>query len=162
MSDYRTAAEVVRSVFVGTNGFVLCLDADTGVERWRHDIGDTGRMSAALVLVGDFLFVAYQHRCARIAVRDGSIAWRTDHEKIPTPNVMTVELDVPRGRVVIAGAGEVAALAADTGEVIWFNGLEGLGYNPVVMRVPGSVGTHSILYRVGKSSHTTDDGQSSD
>ena len=52
------------------------------------------------------------------------------------------------------------AVAIDLDEVVWTNGLEGLGYNPIVMRVPGAIGTRAIFSESGDSISALDDGQS--
>lgn len=73
-----TLADGGMLVFVGSHSHrFACLDAVTGMERWRCIMGDRVESSPALSHCGSFVYVGcYDHHLYCMRVRDGGVAWR--------------------------------------------------------------------------------------
>ncbi len=95
-------------------GALVCLDADTGEERWRARAADG--VLVRPVVVDHFVYFAARDGFVRaVHRRTGALAWEQD---LGSPIVAAPTLF--HGRLyVAASAGPVCAFAADSGERLW-------------------------------------------
>ncbi len=107
-------------VFVSTGfGFVAALDANSGQEVWRRQGAVPYRM-APVVADGKVYVATQENQLLAINAADGKVAW--DHRGIAESagilrsNSVAVEGDVV---VVPYSSGELFALRADNGRVLW-------------------------------------------
>jgi outer membrane protein assembly factor BamB len=102
---------------------VLAIDPAKGAIKWRRSIGVPAR-SAPTVAEGRIFVTTIEDRLLAMAVEDGRPLW--SHR---ATNAITAILGEPapayaRGLVVAGfGSGELAALRADSGAVVWTDGL---------------------------------------
>lgn len=115
-----------------TRGAVVGLDAATGAERWRHDVGavlDPKRP----VVVGDVVVVEAVLGLTVLSRASGQVLWRLELVRDDARDVTVVD-----DLVVIGSRGEVHAHDLADGRQRWAAPLQGLGYWPVVIgRPPG-------------------------
>ena len=105
----------------------LALDASTGAVKWRTNVGTPGR-SAPTVVDGRMFFGTIDEKLFALDIANGKQIWMyqaTASETIvfgqPAPAVV--------GRTVLAGfgSGDIAALRAETGELLWSDTLGSTG-----------------------------------
>jgi outer membrane protein assembly factor BamB len=104
-----------------TSGFgvVICMDARTGREIWRHDMG-MPVINAPLVSGGRIFFSTYDNHFYALAESDGRQLW--DHQGIAEPAGFLVSTNAAAaGATVIVPytSGEIFALQAQNGQVGW-------------------------------------------
>lgn len=104
-----------------TSGFgvVICMDAATGREIWRHDMG-MPIINAPTVSGGRVFFSTYDNHFYALATADGRQLW--DHTGVAEPASMLVSTSAAvAGELVIAPytSGEIFALRAQNGQVNW-------------------------------------------
>jgi outer membrane protein assembly factor BamB len=95
-------------------GALLCVDAGSGVERWRYAVGD-GVLARPTLDAERVYFSARDGFCYAVSRRTGDFQWRVDLGSaiVTTP----VLLD---GRLYIVGSGgRVSCLAAENGQAFW-------------------------------------------
>jgi len=102
---------------------LVAFEAATGAEKWRRDIGLPTR-SAPTIADGRIFVTNIQDRLLSFAASDGHSLW--DHQAAEPTNAM-LGRPAPayfRGLVVAGfGSGELDALHADSGTVVWTDGL---------------------------------------
>lgn len=103
--------------FDETAAFV-CLDAATGEEQWRTDLGDGGDVrfpDSAGAIAGDQVVAGFGERLFAFERATGEIAWETEFEAEPSAPAVTDGT----GYVTLTDSGSVAAFDAGTGETEW-------------------------------------------
>lgn len=103
--------------FDETAAFV-CLDAATGEERWRTDLGDGGDVrfpDSPAAIAGDLVLASFGERLFAFDRASGAVQWETGFE---------AELDAPvvangTGYVTLTGDGSVVAFDPATGNEEW-------------------------------------------
>jgi len=129
-----------RRFFVGTNYHVLCIDQQSGEVVWKTALRDAvGTSLVSLLLHQDRIFAACRRYVACIEVADGKMLWGAELKKLAEPASLALDLRVPGGQLLVAAGGWIYSLEAEHGAVQWDNGLPGLGYEPICLRVPGAV-----------------------
>ncbi|MDR3533209.1 MAG: PQQ-binding-like beta-propeller repeat protein [Rhodopila sp.] len=102
---------------------LVALDVATGKEKWRHDLGVPGR-SAPMIADGRVFVITIDDRLFAFTAADGRQLWVY---QAATPVTAMLGQPAPayyRGLVVAGfGSGELAALRADSGSVVWTDGL---------------------------------------
>jgi outer membrane protein assembly factor BamB len=103
--------------FDDTAAFV-CLDAATGDERWRTDLGDGGDVrfpESAAAVVDDFVLAGFGRRLYAFDRESGEVQWRVQFEEDPGAPVVADGT----GYVTIGGGGSVVAFDPATGDTAW-------------------------------------------
>ncbi len=154
--DGKTQQKIVRK---GAGGFAFCLDADTGKELWKTQIGPAqgdGPRSTPTV-DGDRVYaLTRQGILACLKVADGSVVWQKDFKKDFGGHMMSgwdySESPLVDGdKLVCTPGGREAALVAlnkKTGEVIWKCRIpvnSGAGYASIVVTKAGNIRQYITL-----------------
>jgi outer membrane protein assembly factor BamB len=79
------------------------------------------------------LYIGSNGRVAAIDLKSGRTLWEYN---LPASGQVVTVLEHD-GRVFAGCNGNLFALDGATGELLWRNGLEGFGYHPVSLSVPG-------------------------
>jgi outer membrane protein assembly factor BamB len=102
---------------------LVALDVATGKEKWRSDLGVPGR-SAPMIADGRVFVTSIDDRLFAFNAADGHQLWA---HQAAAPVTAMLGRPAPayyRGLVVAGfGSGELAALRADSGSVVWTDGL---------------------------------------
>lgn len=118
------------TVVVLTRGAVVGLDAGTGAERWRHDVGVVLEPKRPIV-VGQVVVVEALVGVTVLERTAGRVCWQLEMTRDDDRDVAVVD-----DLVVIGSRGEVHAYALADGQHCWSAPLQGLGYWPVVVGRP--------------------------
>ncbi len=114
-----------ESTLYAVNGLsqLVALDVANGKQKWRRDIGVPGR-SAPTIADGRVFLTTIDDRLMTFAASDGRPLWT---HKAAEPVTSLLGRPAPayyRGLVIAGfGSGELAALRADSGSVVWTDGL---------------------------------------
>jgi outer membrane protein assembly factor BamB len=102
---------------------LVALDAATGKQIWRHDLGVPGR-SAPMIADGRVFVTTIDDRLNAFTAADGRPLW-THQAAEPVTAMLGEPAPAYYQGLVIAGfgSGELAALRADSGSVSWTDGL---------------------------------------
>jgi outer membrane protein assembly factor BamB len=143
-------------VFI-TSGFgvVICLDAKTGKDIWRKDLGMP--IINAPVVNGGRLFVStHNNHFYALAEADGRQLW--DHQGIEeSASIMASTNAAVSGETVIAPytSGEIFALRAQNGQVGWSDVLSRSGHVTAVSQLDDIAGRpvidRNVLYAISQS-----------
>jgi outer membrane protein assembly factor BamB len=114
-------------VIVLTRGAVVGLDAGTGGERWRHDVGVVLAPKRPVV-VGDVVVVDAVLGVTVLDRSSGVVRWQVELVRDDERDVAVVD-----DLLVIGSRGEVHAWALADGQHRWSAPLQGLGYWPVAI-----------------------------
>jgi outer membrane protein assembly factor BamB len=102
---------------------LVALDIATGKEKWRQDLGVPGR-SAPTIADGRLFVITIDDRLSAFSVAEGRQLWT---HQAATPVSSLLGRPAPayyRGLVVAGfGSGELACMRADSGSVVWTDGL---------------------------------------
>lgn len=141
--------------YIASHKRVACLDKATGEVVWQTEL-DGPLSYGSMVLDGDRIIVAGYKRAACLDRATGSIRWQTEIINLSSPTTIALDNTVPGGQIFLSCNGLLFCLWAETGELLWENGLKGWGYLHICLRVPGAI-TSQPKYHVissGKSSRT--------
>ncbi len=139
MEPYRQNKGQQR-FYLGTNCNVLCIDQLTGETVWQTALpASLGSRLVSLLLHKGLIYAACYGRVACLKESDGTSLWCSSAKRLGEPASLALDMDVPGGMIIAGGGGMVYAFSARTGERMWKNGLRGLNYHPVTLRVPGAV-----------------------
>lgn len=102
---------------------LLALDAVNGTLRWRHSI-DVPARSAPTVAEGRIFLITIDSKLLALSANDGHLLWSYQATQTPTTLLGSPAPAYAQG-IVVAGfaSGELAAVRADSGNVIWTDGL---------------------------------------
>lgn len=102
---------------------LLALDAAKGAVKWRHSLGVNAR-SAPTVAEGRIFLTTIDSRLLALSVENGRQLWSYQSTASPTTVLGGPAPACAQGMVVAGfGSGEIAALRAETGVVVWNDGL---------------------------------------
>ncbi len=135
-------------------GDMVALDAAKGTVRWRKPLGAPAR-SAPTIAEGRLFVTTIEDRLISLTADDGRVLWSHRGAGAGTALLGQPAPAYARGIVVTGfGSGEVAALRADTGSVMWTDGLgssaslrSGLVDFTAIRGAPVIAG--SVVYAVG-------------
>jgi outer membrane protein assembly factor BamB len=116
---------VDQGTLYSVNGLaeLVALDAAKGTERWRKDLGTPAR-SAPTVADGRVFLTTIDDRLLAFATQDGRELWTYKATNTPTAVLGRSAPAYADGFVVAGfGSGEIAAVRADTGLVVWTDSL---------------------------------------
>ncbi|MBW2731992.1 MAG: PQQ-like beta-propeller repeat protein [Deltaproteobacteria bacterium] len=154
--SYRDSSAPDARIYLGTSGKVLCVDGDTGEVRWTTEID--GANEITLLVDGGLIFVGTHGMVACLDL-DGNVLWNHSCRLI-WPITLSLDMRFPEGRLYVAGAGLLYALSTTSGRELWANGLKGLRYSPISLRVPGArASAGAVTRREGKNEITSNDEQ---
>jgi outer membrane protein assembly factor BamB len=104
-------------------GELIALDAAKGMVRWRKALGAPSR-SAPTAAEGRLFITTIDDRLLALAAEDGRSLWNHRGAGAGTALLGQPAPAYSRGLLAVGfGSGEVAALRADTGSVLWTDGL---------------------------------------
>jgi hypothetical protein len=113
------------STLYAVNGLsqLVALDAGSGKELWRHDLGVPAR-SAPMIADGRVFVTSIDDRLFAFTAADGRQLW-THQAAEPVTSMLGEPAPAYYRGLVIAGfgSGELAALRADSGSIVWTDGL---------------------------------------
>lgn len=139
MEPYREHQQQ-KHFYLGTNCNVLCIDQLTGETLWQTAIkGSLGSRLVSLMLYKGHLYAACYGRVACLDTSNGQKLWSTAAKRLGEPASLALDLELPGGMLLAGGGGVLYAFSARTGERLWKNGLPGLNYHPMTLRVPGAL-----------------------
>jgi outer membrane protein assembly factor BamB len=95
-------------------GALLCVDAETGKEIWRHDVDDAV-LRSPLADRQSIYFGSRDHFGYCLRQDNGELRWKTD---MGSP-VLARPVAADHGVYIVSSAGQVWRLEADTGEPTW-------------------------------------------
>jgi outer membrane protein assembly factor BamB len=113
------------STLYAVNGMaeLLALDAAKGTIRWRHGI-DVPARSAPTVADGRIFLITIDSKLLALSATDGKLLWSYQATQTATTVLGSPAPAVFQGIVVAGfGSGEIAAARAESGNVIWTDGL---------------------------------------
>ncbi len=113
------------STLYAVNGLsqLVALDVATGKQKWRVDIGTPGR-SAPTIADGRIFLTTIEDRLMAFAASDGHPLWTHQSANPLTAMLGQAAPAYYRGLVVAGfGSGELACLRAESGTVVWTDGL---------------------------------------
>jgi outer membrane protein assembly factor BamB len=109
-----------RVFLAGMDGAVHALDAASGKELWRREIGPG--FTAAPALAGSHVFAATERQAVAIDSTTGEASWRHDLPAAEHANArppLDVAVAASEGRVLVVHDFTLRALRAETGEPLW-------------------------------------------
>ncbi len=108
-------------------GDLVALDAASGAEKWRINVGAPIR-SAPTVVEGRLFLTTIQDKLLALAASDGHQIW-SFQAPAAAPSVLGRPAPAYANGLVVAGfsSGEVACLRAESGNVVWTDNLGGIG-----------------------------------
>lgn len=102
---------------------LVALDTASGKEKWRRDIGTPGR-SAPMIADGRVFLTTITDTLLAFAAEDGRPLWNFNASSPVTAMLGQPAPAYWRGLVVAGfGSGELAAIRAESGNVVWTDGL---------------------------------------
>ena len=116
-------------IYAGTGGELFCLDRTLGSILWHNKLKRLGYGVICFAGPGggksvDDLVIGIGRYVVRLDATIGKELWRT---KLKSSQVVTL---LGEGNRVYAGAGgELFCLERESGQILWENGLKGLGYS---------------------------------
>ena len=163
MEPYRNFQKQKR-FYIGTNCTVLCIDQQSGASLWQTALPSTlGSRLVSLLLHKGRIYAACYRTVACLDAESGAILWQTRASRLGEPVSLALDLELPGGQLLAGGGGLLYAFSASTGDQLWKNGLKGLNYHPVCLRVPGALVAqpHTGYIPAGKTQLTAalEDGQ---
>lgn len=136
-------------------GQVIALDAASGTEKWRSDIGVPGR-SSPTIMDGRVFFGTIDERLFALDAQTGRQLW--SYQATPAETVMFGQPApaIVNGIVVAGfGSGDLVALRAESGELVWSDSLGGSNGQGAILDLAcvrgAPVITHQTAYAVSLS-----------
>jgi len=102
---------------------LVAIEADTGKEKWRTNFTEPAR-SAPTIAEGRLFLVTIQDKLLGLAADDGRLLWSHQAQN-PATSVLGQPAPAYSSGLVVGGfgSGELSALRADTGTLVWSDSL---------------------------------------
>ena len=143
------------STLYAVNGLstLVALDLATGKEKWRQNL-DVPARSAPMIADGRIFVTTIVDRLVAFAAADGRPLWNHQAAEPVTSLLGQPAAAYYRGLVSVGfGSGELACLRADSGSVVWTDGLgasEGRASGPDFLSIRGlPVVVNGLIYAIG-------------
>jgi outer membrane protein assembly factor BamB len=135
-----------KRLFIGHAGYVYALDRQAGAVLWENGLPGMG--FRPVMLASDFtaarqpqpLYIATNRWVAALDRGTGTELWRS---RLPHGGSGVAEFTLKKGRLFVGYGGYGYCLDARSGELLWENGLPGMGYYPVMPVMEGAVASTS-------------------
>lgn len=148
-------SEPGNKFYIVTGQRVACLERATGEVIWKTEL-ESSLSYANMVLDEERIIVAGHRRVACLDRTSGEIRWQKQIKTLSSPTSIALDKSVPGGQILLGCAGLLFCLWAESGELLWENGLKGWGYHHMCLRVPGALVAQPTTHVVstGQSSRT--------
>lgn len=145
-----------KHFFAATNERVMRIDSRTGKVVWDTRIPEASGYLVTLLLDLDRLYAGTARRVACLDAGSGEVLWATTVAKLGEPVSLALDPRPPGMHLIASSAGLLFGLDADSGALLWDEGLSGMGYHPVCLRVQGGIVAQpkTRLVSSGKSTRT--------
>jgi outer membrane protein assembly factor BamB len=153
MKEYR--ALETKTFLAATNDHVMCKATVTGEVVWKTKLEHGGAIVTLLADL-DRLYAATSGGVTCVDPASGKVIWSTTIRGLAEPATLALDPRPPGVHLIASCAGMLFGLDADSGALLWEDGLKGMGYHPVCVRVVGGVVAEPRTRQVssGKSTHT--------
>ncbi len=139
MEPYREHQQQKR-FYLGTNCHVLCIDQLSGKTLWQTKLESRlGSRLVSLLMHKGRIYAACYGYVTCLDAETGGEVWSAEAKRLGEPASLALDLGTPDGMVLAGGGGMMYAFSARSGDRLWKNGLPGLNYHPVTLRVPGAL-----------------------
>ena len=143
-------SSTVYTVKSARQGNVAAYDIHNGSTRWMVHVDDTLEYAPPLLLMGNTLYVAGDHRIYALNTTTGGIRWKA---AAPARTLLSSSAKTPA--LIAVGASGLTAFDAQSGDLLWsFNGQPGARANGDTLTAAqfyqaGLLATSNTLYATG-------------
>ncbi|HEU0000622.1 MAG TPA: PQQ-binding-like beta-propeller repeat protein [Ktedonobacteraceae bacterium] len=143
-------SSTIYTIKSARQGNVAAYDIHNGSVRWMVHVDDTLEYAPPLLLMGNTLYVAGDHRIYALNTTTGGIRWKA---AAPARTLLSSSAKTPA--LITAGASGLMAFDAQSGDLLWsFNGHPGTGTNGDTLTAAqfyqaGLLATSNTLYATG-------------
>jgi len=123
--------------YAATSGCVMCKRTATGDTVWSVSVAASWVVT--LLLDVDWLYAAGRGVVVCLEPTTGKVRWSTVIAGLDSPATLALDPRSPGVHLVVSCEGKLFGLDAESGAVLWEDGLRGMGYHPVCVRVPGGI-----------------------
>jgi len=128
-----------KHFLAATNEVVMRVDAASGEIAWQQRIpGATGYVVTLLTDM-DRVYAGTAGRVACLDANNGAVIWCTEVNKLTEPVGLALDPRPPGVHLIASSDGVLFGLDAEGGALLWHNGLSGMGYHPICLRVEGGI-----------------------
>lgn len=128
-----------KHFFAATNERVMRVDTITGKLVWTSKIPNATGYVVTLLLDSDRVYAATSPAICCLDATSGEVLWATPIPKLNEPVALALDPRPPDIHLVASCPGLLFGLDAQSGALLWDQGLEGMGYHPVCLRVEGGI-----------------------
>lgn len=151
--QYRELAQ--KHFLAATNEVVMRVDTATGAVVWKQHIPGASGYLVTLLTDLDRVYAGTAGRIACLDAKSGDVIWCTDVDKLGEPVSLALDPRPPGVHLIASSAGMLFGLDGESGALLWHDGLSGMGYHPVCLRVEGGIVAQPRTRRVKSGNSTT-------